>query len=224
MSVSDDPLPEKSPLIVGDIHGCFFEFLKLLEKAGYNTEKHRLILLGDLINRGPYSFEVLQWARERDIEILTGNHERGFLMALKKGLPLNPVFRDLKDRMGKNLKDWTDWMSHWPYFIENKDFIAVHGGLVPGEQPSDSDPYLLANIRTWDGKGIGGENDMAWYEFYTGQKLVVYGHWAKQGLKIRHNTIGLDSGCVYGNTLSALLLPERKIIQSDAQKKPLCQS
>lgn len=218
MSVSDSLVKKRNPLIVGDIHGCFFEFLELLKKVDYNPKKHHLILLGDLINRGPYSFKVLQWVRERDIEVITGNHERGFLKALERGLPLNPIFRELADRIAEDLKDWTDWISRWPYFIEEKDFILVHGGLVPGEHPSSSDPRRLAYIRTWDGKDLGGEEDTPWYEFYKGEKLVVYGHWAKQGLKIRHNTIGLDSGCVYGRQLSALLLPERKIFQVDAKK------
>ena len=213
-------LNKKKPLIIGDIHGCYFEFLQLLEKTGYSKTKHRLILLGDLINRGPHSFKVLKWARDNKAEIIMGNHERGFLKGIKKEASLNALFVELKEQMGEELQYWTDWIASWPYFIEDRDFIVVHGGLVPGESPQNSDSRLLANIRTWDGRGIHltDESNPPWYEFYKGKKLVVYGHWAKQGLKIRENTIGLDSGCVYGQKLSALLLPERKIFQVSAQK------
>ena len=210
----------RSPLIIGDIHGCYLEFLQLLKKTNYHKTKHRLILLGDLINRGPDSFKVLKWAREHKIETITGNHERGFLRGLQKEGGLNLILKELKNQMGDDLQDWINWMKNRPYFIETKDFIAVHGGLVPGESPKNSKPRLLANIRTWDGQGIRltDEKNPPWYKLYEGPKLVVYGHWAKQGLKIRKNTIGLDSGCVYGKKLSALLLPERKIFQVPAQK------
>ena len=144
----------RSPLIIGDIHGCYLEFLQLLKKINYHKTKHRLILLGDLINRGPDSFKVLKWAREHKIETIMGNHERGFLKGLQKEGRLNSTLKELKNQMGDDLQDWINWMKNWPYFIETKDFIAVHGGLVPGESPKNSETRLLANIRTWDGQGI----------------------------------------------------------------------
>lgn len=211
---------KRKTFFVGDIHGCFWEFSELLKKIKYNKENYRLILLGDLINRGPNSFEVLKWVREKEVEVIMGNHERGFLISLKEGFPLGNHFMELKNQMGESLEGWINWIKNWPHYIEGEDFIAVHGGLVPGESPKQSDSRILANIRTWDGKGINliDENNPPWYKSYKGKKTVVYGHWAKQGLKIRENTIGLDTGCVYGYQLSGLLWPERRVIQVSARK------
>ena len=206
---------------VGDVHGCFVEFLSLIDKAQKEQENLRLILLGDIINRGPYSLEMLEWTRAKEVELVRGNHEQIFIDAIKQDLPLSPALQKLKEDMGNKLNDWVEWLSALPYYIEDEAFLAVHGGLVPGEKPENSNPRLLMNIRTWDGKGedIKHKDNPPWHSFYQGKKLVLYGHWAKRGLEIRHNSMGLDSGCVYGGKLSGVILPDRKLLQEPARHK-----
>lgn len=205
----------RKTFIVGDVHGCFKEFLALLKKVDYSSKTHRLICVGDIINRGPSSLEMLKWVRDNGVEMVRGNHEQSFIKGVKANSFLNPVQKKLKKDMKKNLEKWLDWMEAIPFYIEEKDFLVVHAGLVPNEHPQYSDPHLLMNIRTWDGKGqdIKSEHNPSWYSLYKKKKLVIYGHWANQGLNVRENTIGLDTGCVYGYKLSGLLLPERKIVQ-----------
>lgn len=60
-------------------------------------------------------------------------------------------------------------------------------------------------------------NNLAWFEFYRGPKLFVFGHWAQLGGIVRENVVGLDTGCVYGKKLSALILPDREIITVKAK-------
>ena len=201
---------------VGDVHGCFEELQLLLEKAGYDSARHRLILLGDLINKGPDSFKVLSYAREnKGVTALMGNHEWKFLQFLEQKQDPPDLLKKLKAQMGAQVGEWLSYIKSLPLYIEEEDFLAVHGGLVPGEHPRQSKAGLLLNIRFWDGKG----RDMTdpslppWHALYTGSKLVVYAHWAAQGLKIKKNSIGLDTGCVYGGCLSGLWLPERKLVQ-----------
>lgn len=213
-------MQSKKVFIVGDVHGCFQEFLELLNKLNYKTETHRLILTGDIINRGPFSFKMLKWVKDNQIEMVRGNHEQAFLSCVEKNNWPFPLLKQLKEEMKGELAFWVKWLSNLPFYIEEKDFLVVHAGLIPQKNIQNSDPYLLMNIRTWDGQGkdIKNEKNPAWYNFYKSKKLVVYGHWAKQGLKIRDNTIGLDSACVYGNKLSGLLLPEKRIFQVPARK------
>ena len=206
--------------MLGDVHGCFKEFLTLLEKANYKSKTHRLILLGDIINRGPFSLEMLEWVKKKGVEIVRGNHEQSFIGGVRENYPLSPVLGKLKKDMKKDLNKWLEWLEALPFYIEEEDFLVVHGGLVPGEQPQYSDPHLLMNIRTWDGYGKDIKNELnpTWYSYYKSKKVVIYGHWASQGLNIRKNTIGLDTGCVYGHKLSGLLLPEKKILQVPSLK------
>lgn len=182
-------------LIIGDVHGCIRELDLLLAKVGY-TSNDRLIFVGDLINKGPSSLAVLQRVKELGAEVTLGNHELALLLDIERGA--TPKFP----------REYIEWMRSWPAFIDTKDFLIVHGGLVPGEDYSKSDPRDLARIRLWQ--------DRPWFEFYREKKLVVFGHWAAMGLVWRDNAIGLDTGCVYGKQLSCLELPGRKLTQVDA--------
>ena len=222
--------PNKT-FIVGDIHGCYDEFLKLLDKINYSPKNHRLILLGDIINRGPKSLEVLKWIKKNHIEVVLGNHELAFLKEAKSGV-LRDSFKILKNQMGAQFSSWVNWMKSWPLYIEEDTYVVVHAGIVPDEHPSQSNPHYLVYIRQWDAeKGVPvkrakeslkrAEQDKMfppWYTFYKGKKLIIYGHWAEQGLKLRENTIGLDTGCVYGGHLSGLFLPSKKVVQVKALK------
>ena len=58
-----------------------------------------------------------------------------------------------------------------------------------------------------------------WYEHYEGQGLAVFGHWPRrEGPLLRSNAIGLDTGCVYGGALTALILPERCLVSVAARR------
>ncbi len=207
---------------VGDVHGCFDELQLLLRKAGYNPLHHRLVLLGDLINKGPDSFKVLSYARaNKQVTSLMGNHEFKFIQALEQNLPLSDALQKLKAEMGTKVGEWLSWIKNLPLYIEEEDFIAVHGGLVPGEHPRRSKADFLLNIRYWDGTGRNMKDPSfpPWHTLYTGSKLVVYAHWAAQGLKIKKNSICLDTGCVYGGCLSGLWLPEKTPVQVPSRQK-----
>ena len=203
--------------IVGDVHGCFDEFILLLKKAGFNPKCHRLILVGDLINKGPDSLKVLEWVKKHSVESVIGNHELKFIHQIEQKEELDPSFIKLKDEMGENLDQWIKYFKSWPLFIEEKDFLVVHAGLEPRLHPKFSKKQLLTNIRCWDektGQMCPHTEGKPWHEYYHGKKLVVYGHWARQGLSIKNNSIGLDSGCVYGRFLTGVFLPSRTIVQT----------
>lgn len=70
--------------VVGDVHGCFFEFQRLMKKIQREDRQAKFILLGDLIDRGPDTVKMLQWCQkaieqQSEICILLGNHELLFL-------------------------------------------------------------------------------------------------------------------------------------------------
>jgi len=184
-------------LIIGDVHGCLRELQLLLEKVNYQEGQDRLIFLGDLINKGPDSLGVLNYVRSlKSTTVLLGNHELALLAKIERGESV-PIPREM-----------IAWIKTWPYYIDEDDVLLVHGGVVPGVHPRESNPFDVVRIRLWQNK--------PWYEFYHEKKLVVFGHWAARGLVWRDNAIGLDTGCVYGRKLSCLELPGRKLIQVDA--------
>lgn len=70
--------------VMGDIHGCYSEFLSMLKKIDYNKGSDVLILIGDYIDRGLNSYEILKWIegniKYRHVIMLQGNHEAEFVM------------------------------------------------------------------------------------------------------------------------------------------------
>jgi len=195
----------KRTIIVGDIHGCFSELLELMDKVQFCHGKDRLILLGDLINKGPDSTLVLEWAMKMDAEVIKGNHE---------------YFLFKREKCPGELMKWVPWIKSWPLYIDDKDFIAVHGGLVPEYSLENTPGEILTTVRNWGGtaKLKHGKNDPPWFDLYDGDKKVFFGHWAAMGLIERENVVGLDTGCVYGRQLSCYILPENKLYQVQAKK------
>ncbi|MGB0453226.1 MAG: metallophosphoesterase [Bacteriovoracaceae bacterium] len=216
-------------LFIGDVHGCFDELLDLLKKLKYNSNKDCLYFVGDLINKGPKNFEVLKWimrqqAEGKEVYSVLGNHDWAFYRYATRTQDErkfnNLYFNKLIEKLGEELSDAVNWIEQLPLYIETSDFIVVHAGVAPGIRLKDHPRQILTLIRTWD----GGEGDFSsldnpsWFDLYKGEKLIVYGHWAANGLNQRKNTIGLDSGCVYGGQLSALILPDREVVSVPAKK------
>ncbi len=205
-------------IIIGDVHGCSNELKNLIEKVHVDLKSDRLIFVGDLINKGPDSKGVLDFAIKSNAECVLGNHEVEFLSHLE-GKKTDPRMEKVKHQLGSNLDKYVKWIKAQPLYIEAPEFLVVHAGLQPGKKPKDTPTKILTSVRTWDGKGdnLKQTSNPPWYELYKEDKLVIYGHWALDGLKVRKNTIGLDSGCVYGGQLSALVLPAREVIQVPSQ-------
>lgn len=213
----------KRTIIIGDVHGCYEELIELLEKCHYDLENDRLIFLGDLINKGPYSRKVVNFVMEGGHECIQGNHERGFLNSL-----VNPQFfkRGFKKffesyESKKERERVIEWMENLPLIIEDKDFICVHGGLQPHLPLKKQKPEIVTRIRTWGGDpmDMDNESDPPWYHYYQGDKLVIFGHWAMRGLVVEDKVVGLDTGCVWGGALSALILPEKKVVSVKAHQQ-----
>lgn len=201
-------------IIFGDIHGCLAEWQELLQKTAA-TPEDRLISVGDLICKGPQSRKTLDFAMGLpNLQCVLGNHEFHFLKAWKnkntQSLEKDYQKRALEE-LGKDLDHYMRWIAAWPAFIDLPECFVIHGGLRPGISLTKQSVSDLCNLRNLD-------DGTAWHEQYKGEKTVVYGHWARQGLCVKENSIGLDTGCVYGKKLSAVIFPEKKIVQVSAKK------
>lgn len=210
----------KRTIFIGDVHGCSLELRMMIDRLAPARED-RVILLGDLINRGPDSLGVIRFVREMGFESLMGNHEYEFLEQPHE----TPLFHKLSQEIGP---ETLTWLQNRPLFIETEDFLAVHAGIFPGHHPALTPARVLLNIRTVN-PDLGFQGPLSdpankpWHAFYQG-KPVFYGHWARQGLHIAPPAYGLDSGCVYGRQLSAWILETGELVQIQAKehyyKKP----
>lgn len=210
------PLPnpqEGRTIIIGDIHGCFAE-LETLLKTVEATPLDHIVCVGDLVRKGPESAAVLRWAMTTpNVRCVLGNHEARLLTDWFAGEKPDRQSADAKmiRELGAGYNDAMDFIRSWPIALEVEDLLVVHAGLDP-RIPAlvDQSAHDLMTIRV--PKGMKDP----WYEKYDGDRTVVFGHWAGTAPVVRKNAIGLDTGCVYGNALSALILPERRIVSVPA--------
>lgn len=212
---------EQRTLIIGDVHGCYRELRDLVKKAKMDPDRDRILFIGDLINKGPDSKAVWEIFRELNAVSLMGNHELSLLqLARGRRHKHSKYFDTLRKNFGSHFDEFVQDVQGFPLWLEDHNLMMVHGGLVPGLHPDQTDPWHLVSIRTWDGEGhdLKNESNPPWFDFYEGEDVVVFGHWAALGGIVREKVIGLDTGCVYGGKLSCLIWPEREIISVKARK------
>lgn len=121
--------------IIGDVQGCYRELQLLLEKINFNPNKDTLGFVGDLINRGPHSLEVLRFIKQLpNAHVVLGNHD---IFALILGYGLMPLdayphtFHELFKAPDKY--ELLDWLRAQPLIkkIAAPDAVLVHAGIPP---------------------------------------------------------------------------------------------
>lgn len=223
-------------IFIGDIHGYFDELMKLLEKIKYSKGSDRLILLGDLVDRGPNSLEVVNWARTNKIECVRGNHDDRYLQIDKqvKWHKRNPgeqkprVFNHV-EKMGLYSKLGEEnlaWIESLPIYIKIPEIqtIAVHAGIKPGVEPEICDPNTMMHIRFLadnnkpaflDKKNgfSAPQGSYFWADKFDLPWNVVYGHhvWNLTEPKQHegyygHICYGIDTGICFGGRLTAMIV------------------
>jgi len=200
-------------LAVGDIHGCDQLLRELLTQVA-PTEHDQLIFLGDYIDRGHGSRQVIEQLLELrrnfpQTVFLKGNHEQmllAYLAGADEALDFlaNGGTRTLESyRTEGRLNipaEHLDFLAGLRIRYETEDFIFVHAGLRPGI-PSDRQ----------------SEADLLWIRSdfldsdYDWGKTVVFGHTPQTSPILTLNRIGLDTGAVYGRQLSCCDVLTRKI-------------
>lgn len=210
-------------IIIGDIHGCYQEFEDLLNLVNLQNND-RVYLLGDLINRGPDSHKVVKIAREINAKGVVGNHELRLYQAYcKKALkkPLRSFERTTLHQLSS--KDW-DYLKALTPTIVLPDYhaILVHAGFDPSKKWKNQKLSVITKIQVLDDKGNPSKrsicpNGIPWADKWDGP-FVYYGHTPKFDPYFSENALGLDTGCVVGNRLSAYILPDRKVVQVSARK------
>ena len=209
-------------LIIGDVHGCRHELEELVSKFAPVRGKDRMFQTGDLVNRGPDSLGAARFAKEHGIQSVMGNHEwRLVSIMARKPADRNPKEQAYLTRLGADPEELAELVKDFPFWIEDPDFTLVHAGLEPGKSRlEDMARKVLLTVRTWDGRGedMDRVGDPPWFDLVRWPRTVVFGHWALGGLVEKPGFRGLDSGCVYGKSLSGWCVEEDRIIQVPAQK------
>lgn len=232
-------MPLKRKIITGDIHGCIRTLKTLLENKVKIHPEDELYFLGDYIDRGPSSREVLdylidlKWSGYK-VHALRGNHEELFLQAIgdedyMQAWYNNGAVETLKsfdvseeklydyDSIRKIPERYKQFLLNMVHYIEEEDFILCHAGLnlTLNDPFSDKDSMLWIRDFEYDGSKIN-------------QKRIVHGHTPmplvnlEQSLRNKNSKIiNLDAGCVYkdlpgyGNLLAMDIVSGAYFFQSN---------
>ncbi len=213
-------------LAIGDIHGCYLEFCEVLDCLAPDLAQDHLVILGDLIDRGPDSYEVVQKVRQLQVRygpdhviVLRGNHEQ---MALEYfagagdwwNFNGNEFTRASYEKHGAAIQSDLDYFAQLPLTYEKDGFFFVHAGLNPHKSLEKQE-----------------ESDLLWIReaFYNSRKhwpfTVVFGHTPtymlnRQNVPVsRPGWIALDTGCVYGGSLTGIELQNGVMVKICSVKR-----
>ncbi len=202
--------------IIGDIHGCYDELQELLAKAALNSDDE-IRSIGDLVDRGGDSAAVVEFFRTTDnADSLMGNHERKHVRWFEE--EIEPAASQIITRKQIGEAEYPDviaFMSDLPQYMELPDAVLVHGFYEPGVKLEDQRETVV--VGTMSGEDyLRKRFSWPWYERYDGDKPLIMGHRdyteKMQVLNYKDRVWGIDTRCVYGGSLTGLLLPDFKII------------
>lgn len=259
---------------IGDIQGCMASLERLLSLISYSPARDQLWLVGDLVNRGPRSLDVLRWVIERESSItcVLGNHDLHLLSRVagvageKKRDTLDDVLK------APDLDRIVDWLRARPLFHVDGKLALVHAGLHPQWDIATAQGLagevsaalrgpgwraMLSGLTAggtsprWTPKLGGSDRMRAIVAYLTRARAlhadgrvephfddhpskapsdltswfampqrawtthtIVFGHWAALGLDIGAHHVALDTGCVWGKSLTAYRLDDRMVFQA----------
>ena len=156
---------------IGDIQGCYDTLCELLDYVGFDARTDRLWLVGDLVNRGPKSLEVLRWARDLGDRVVCvlGNHDIHLLRrcagaARRKKRDTLDAILEARDR-----DELLDWLRSRPIAHVEGRHVLVHAGLHPAwsidraiAEASDLTTWLRADDWQTHMNRLGGKKPLSW--------------------------------------------------------------
>jgi hypothetical protein len=209
---------ESRTIVVGDIHGCYDELMKLMEKVGLQ-KSDRVISVGDLVAKGPKSREVLDlFINDKRFSTVIGNHD---LALRRRWNGENIELKGAQKETHKALKGEKDvyvpFLNALPFVIDLEKHLVVHAGLRPNVELYSQTTGDLTRLRTL-GPDRESDEGTPWYQVYYGEKTVLFGHWPAAEPRRGPKAIGLDTGCVYGYNLTAYIIETDEFVSVPAER------
>ncbi len=229
--------------VVGDVHGCYDELCLLLRKLEYapdtnNIWRHpagrRVVFVGDLVDRGPKVVEaatlVMDAVEAGAALCVPGNHDDKLKRALEgRKVTVAHGLQESLDQIAslpdteretftRRFMSFVDGLvSH--LWLDGGRLAVAHAGVkadMIGRASGVIREFCLYGDTTGEVHANGFPVRRDWAADYRGESFVVYGHTPVSTIQIVNNTANIDTGAVFGGSLSALRLPEKEIVAVEA--------
>jgi predicted kinase/diadenosine tetraphosphatase ApaH/serine/threonine PP2A family protein phosphatase len=233
--------------LIGDVHGCYDELAALLTRLGYVIEEaadtshgcrashpdgRTAVFVGDLVDRGPATPAVLRLVMSM-VEsgsglCVAGNHEDKLLRKLKgRNVQITHGLAETLEQLAAGppefmepLQTFLDGLrSHC--VLDGGKLVVAHAGLTEpmhGRASAAVRAFALYGDTTGETDEYGLPVRLNWAAEYRGAAMVVYGHTPVLAPEWLNNTIDIDTGCVFGGSLTALRYPEREVVSVPAAR------
>ena len=205
-------------IIIGDIHGCFDELGDLLKLVEVRTDD-RVIAVGDLIVKGEKNPEVLDlFIEDARFSSVIGNHDRA-LRQYWRGEPLRLTKeQEVTARQLESERErYSAYLRSLRFTINLGSHLVVHAGLRPGVPLRRQMASDMTEMRTM-GANPSHRKGVPWYEVYRGKRIVLFGHWPAKAPRLSPRAIGLDTGCVYGGSLTGYIIELNQFVSVPARR------
>jgi len=206
---------------VGDIHGSLRKLETLMKRIPFNPEKDLIVFLGDYINRGPETRQVIDFLLDLEkaadhAVFLIGNHEHSLLEYSKKPDPddlralramgIEATLECYGEKDARALSNLSFMPENHRRFIRSlkpffrtEKYLFVHAGVVQGLEPENTKIDVLLNTRP---------HIMDMKNAIKRKQTVIFGHTPFETPFVTETLIGIDTGAVYGNMLTAVELSD----------------
>jgi serine/threonine protein phosphatase 1 len=213
--------------VIGDIHGCFHTLKELVNKLRNIYPQVELYCVGDLVDRGNFSFETIDFIINEGIKSTSGNHDLMFYYYNNE--PDNDIgkcwvfngnettlasYSNKQDKLAGHLSN----INNLPLYFNLDDCFISHAGISSYYKNELSSPPLKDELKFHDvvQKNIDGEHGIIWNRELLMDlgKLQVVGHTRQENvnyLKL-NNVVYVDTSVYTGNKLSAVIVDEGKVI------------
>ncbi|TFJ93621.1 bis(5'-nucleosyl)-tetraphosphatase PrpE [Lentibacillus salicampi] len=231
--------------VIGDVHGCMDELRTLFLTLGYEQRQQIFVhpdnripvFLGDITDRGPNSAGMIKLVHEMVVNhqkayYVPGNHcnklYRYFLgnkVQVKHGLETTvDEYQKLPRTEQHSVREqFMELYEQAPLYLELPDVNAIvaHAGIKEkdiGRYNKKVQSFVLYGdvTGTYDNDGKPIRRD--WAQHYTGDRWIIYGHTPVMKPRKVHQTVNIDTGCVFGNALTAFRLPEKKTVSVPSEQ------
>ena len=163
-------------IVIGDVHGHYTGLMTLLEMIA-PTSSDSVYFLGDLIDRGPQSAQVVKFVKESSYKCLLGNHEQMLLNVMEEEEPSNSVIQNwlysggqatIASYQGGTVpKEDVEWFKSLPTHLDLGDIWLVHAGI---------DPNIVLAKQTAEQFCWVRDEFLSIEEPYFTDKLIIVGH------------------------------------------------
>jgi diadenosine tetraphosphatase ApaH/serine/threonine PP2A family protein phosphatase len=205
-------------IVIGDIHGCFDELVSLLGKLQLALGD-RVVGVGDLIVKGPKNREVLDLFREDTrFSSVVGNHDLALIRFWRGDqISLKTSQRRAAEELERGRDKYLEYFRAQCFFLDLGTHVVVHAGLRPGVPLDQQSIEDLTELRTL-GPDRTSREGTPWFDLYDGEKVVLFGHWPMSEPRRAKRAIGLDTGCVYGYSLTAYIIETGEFVSVRARE------